>query len=487
MASLPYLLRTTDQQSADSISPWPEDESGWDTRYQFLWDAYLGKDYGADVVTAWHLFRALDDSGGEIDITSRVFRDFAFLVNTYSASVAGVYPGPVLEAYENAGGRLNGGEAIWRRSMVRANVGSWAKMAAVFGHGGWEVVRRNSVKPYSTQLVWRDAREFRIYYDETKTRVTKVVIEVGYIDQDELKKFNGVLDSPPIHTYRRVLTPAEVLVYRDEKQMPDESGMHGLGVVPFGHAVWSPWTEPERGLPAGAPLDRALAMMDSVMAMARAIGNRNAAPMGVLIGAKLASNQAGRVGQVYQGLPVGADFKYLETDMGGVGRMMDLAKDIHEHVRRTDPAYIFGDSSSAESGEAKGYRSAAFEAAVHDIRTRFYGALTEATEMALAMEDNRAYDPANDGLTVDLPPILPRSMGAEVKAYSEVKGDMKRADRVRFLQRVGMIPSDADPDEYANEVADETAEAAGMYTGGGETAQPEPPLPPPDPTTGDAP
>lgn len=462
---LNFLNRSAEEQSSDAASPWPEDESGWQSRYQILWDAYLGKDYGADVIKHWHLFRAIDDAGGEIDATYRVFRDFAFLVNTYSASVAGVHPGPVLESKGDKP-RLDAGELIWRRSGVLPRVGGWAKMTGVFGHGGWEVVRTNARKPYATQLVYRDARECRVYYDATKTRLVKVVIEVGYVDEAELKALNGVTDSPILHTYRRVLTPTRVDVYRDGRLVAEESGEHGLGAVPFAHAVWIPFTEPEHGLPSGAPLDRAVAMMDSVMCMARAIGNRNAAPMGVLKGAKLSANNAGKVGNVYHGIPADGSFEYLETDMAGVGRMLEVAAHIHEHIRRTDPAYIFGDSSAAESGEAKAYRAAAFEAAVSDIRTRFYGALTTATEMAVASDAGRPYVPDDDALVVNLPGILPRSVAADVRAYSEVKGDMRRADRVRWLQRVGFVPPEHDPEAYAAEVGDEQAEAAGMYNGG---------------------
>jgi hypothetical protein len=260
----------------------------------------------------------------------------------------------------------------------------------------------------------------------------------------------GVSATPRTVRVRRELTAERIDVYRDGVHVLAESGIHKLGRVPIAHVTWTPWTEPEHGLPVGHPLDKALAMIDSVLCMARAVGNRHAAPILTLVGAKLGTgaNSVGKLGRVYHGLPVGAKLDTLEPSMEGVGRMLEVAESIRQHIRMTEPAYIFADSSGTESGEAKGFRSAAFEATVHDIRSRFYGALLEATQMAVCMDGDALFDPDVKHLTVDLPAILPRNVGAEAKTYVDVRADLHPEDQVRFLQRIGLVPPDRDPAEY---------------------------------------
>lgn len=485
---MPLATVTPETAARDAASSYPLTEEGWSARYEMLWQAYVGGDYTADMVKVWHLFRAVDDAGDEIDATYRVTRDFQFLCNIYAASVAGISPGPVLEdidpseedyptaaAYEAEEARREAtmalGEAVWRRSRVLSRVGGWAKVCAALGDGYWEPVRMSETVPHRTTLVWRDPRNCRVYYDATGTIIERAVVEVEVPDTTPMEGA-GVSTTPRMIRVRRELTQERIDVYRDGAHVPAESGIHKCGCVPIAHAVWSSWTEPEHGLPVGHPIDKALAMIDSVMCMARAVGNRHAAPILTLSGAKLGTgaNSVGKVGRVYHGLPTGAKLDTIEPTMDGVGRMLEVARSIWEHIRMTEPAYIFSDSAGTESGEAKGYRSAAFEAAVHDIRARFYGALLEATEMAVCMDTDTMYDPDACYLTVDLPPVLPRNVGADVKSYVDVRADLHPDDRVRFLQRIGMIPPDEDPTEYAAELADMTGDAPMVDGAGGDMA-----------------
>lgn len=452
---------TTSDWERQAASAWPSDEAGWDARYEMLWDAYTAKPYGNGIIKAWHLFRALADSGEEQDVTMRVHRDFQFIVNAYAPAVAGVGSGvgPVLEEARD-GADLEVGEVIWRRSKVGAFIESWAKTAAALGSGGWEVVGTQRAAPYAPQLVWRDPRCTRVIYDDTRTRIDRVVYESTTLTESAVRKVDQRLDSPAIETYRRVLTPERVEVYRNEKPVPEESYAHKLGRVPYTHVVWEPWTEPEHGLPAGHPLDLAVAMADSIHCQIRAIGTRMGNPIGVLKGAKLgtAAHDAWRLGNILSGLPPDGDFSYAEIK-SSISELLKALDALLSHIRETEPAYLFADSAASESGEAKSYRAALFESRVGSIRHRFHGALAEATEIALAFSAGRAY--AEEGLyRVDLPPVLPRNTKAEVDTYVQLRGDLRPADRVRFLQRIGVVPKDADPEEYARAAQDEGGAAA---------------------------
>ena len=452
--------QTPDDAARDAASSYPSTEEGWTARYRMLWEAYTSADYTADLVKLWHLFRAVDDANQEIDATYRVTRDFQFLVGIYSASVAGISPGPVLEDMEDAPeGTLEAAESVWRRSRVLSRVGAWARVCAALGGGFWEPVRMTAELPHRTTLVWRDPRTCRVFYDDTQTTIERAVVEVDVPDTEPMAG-GGVSATPRMVKIRREIGPVRIDVYRDGVKDEAASGPHNLGRPPISHATWTPWTEPEHGLPVGHPLDKALGMIDSILCMARAVGNRHAAPILALYGAKLGTtaNTVGKVGRVYHGLPKDAKLDTLEPTMDGVGRMLEVANSVREHIRMTEPAYIFSDSAGTESGEAKGYRSAAFEASVHDIRSRFYGALLEATQMAVCMDADTLYDPDVTHLTVDLPPILPRNVGAEVKSYVDVRADLAPADRVRLLQRLGFVPPDQDADDYAALVSDLTGD-----------------------------
>lgn len=459
MADGAFALTEAEFQQ-QAASAWPNDEAGWDYRYSMLWDAYIGAPYGEGLVKMWHLFRAVSDNGEEQDVTMRVHRDFQFIVNAYAAPVAGVSSagGPVLEvARDQFRPSLPAAEQVWRRSAVAANVERWAKSCAVFGSGGWEIVNTSPSPPYAPQLVWRDARCIRVHYDDTRTRIERVIYEAAVVDPAQLAKVDLRLDQPAITTYRRVLTPTRVEVYRDEKPVPEESYAHGLGRVPFVHVVWEPWTEPEHGLPAGHPLDLAVAMSDSIHCQIRAIGTRMGNPLLVVKGAKLggqgSSHSLYRLGNTLSNLPADGGVEYAEIQ-SSINQLLEAVRELRAHVRETEPAYLFADSSAAESGEAKSYRAALFEARVAAIRARFHGGLCAATEIALDVSARRPS--AEEGMfTSDLPPALPRNVSAEVATYSLVRDDMKKADRVRYLQRIGMIPADADPDEYALTTEDE--------------------------------
>lgn len=477
---IPSLFQRTAAEAAeDAMSAYPEDEAGWIDRYDTLWAAYVGKAYTPEEILVHKLFKAVDDDGKLLDVTQRVHRDFQFLVRTYAGAAIGA-PGPVLEADE--AGALAVGEAIWKRSRVGARIEGWAKTCGALGDFGWEIARRSRTEPY--MLLPRDPRVARVYYDATCTRIERVVISVGYVEPGEMSGHDGVVNTSVPHQWRRELTDRAVTTWRDGVLVPEESGPHTLGVVPFVHVCWEPWTEPEHGLPAGHPIDKAMAMMDSIHCQIRAVGARHGNPVGVAKGFKLGgANDVGMLGRVINGVPVGGSFEYAEPSADVVGKLLDAIDKLQSHVRQTDPAYIFGDAGGGqESGQAKGYRAAAFENAVSGIRGRFFGGLTEAIELCACATARRPYDPDHQPYRVDLPPILPRNVQAEVSTLDLVKDRIKREDYTRHLQRLGFIDPELDPVAYASEVEDEVAaRAQAMFVDPAEGGPPDGAPPPKGP------
>jgi hypothetical protein len=68
------------------------------------------------------------------------------------------------------------------------------------------------------------------------------------------------------------------------------------------------------------------------------------------------------------------------------------------------------------------------------------------------MDERREYDEDQSYLVVSAPPVLPVNQAEEMalvdKAYST--GGLRRQDYVAHLQRIGIVPSQMDPSEYAD-------------------------------------
>lgn len=440
-------LYPANTKALSSRFAFPQTHEEWLERYSWLEDAYLGEAYSQGDVTALHLFRALDTAGDEIATTRRLTRDVQHVVDTDAQALS---QGLVLELDGDDAKRLAEGAAIWRAGGTTEQVGTWARRCVSLGDVFIEPVRRQEKRPYGVRLIGYDPRQVRtVYDDQTGTVIVEATITTDYYEPP--KPGESVRDQVA-HAYRRVLTPTEIAVTLDGEPVEEESGPHGLGVVPLAHAQCIPWTDPDHGLWAAVGLESALAYVDSVLTQAFAVGNRYGNPLLVVRGAKLtATSDVHKFGRVISGVPADGSVEIVEASLEQIRALLAAADQARAMARETLPEFLFTDAGASASGRALNFRASAFAAKVRDMRDRFYGALTTATAYAVAMEADRPYDPDDAAFRVDAPPALPVNTAEEVEVLHGIldHDGLTHADYVRHLQRLGIVPRDADPDEYA--------------------------------------
>lgn len=437
------------------FDPYPDNEDGWKNLYDFRWQCFLQYPYSADTQKKEHLFRAFDDQGNEIDQTRRLFRFFGFICETDARALAPVL---VLEGRD-----LPAGEAVWRRSRLSEQFGVWAYELTVLGDGWVEAVRMSPKPPYKTRLVHYDPRHVTPFYDvETGTELERLEIEIDYMDRPLQ---DGIPGEETTHSYRRVLTRTRIEVYRNGELIPAESGEHGLGEVPAVQLRCIPWDRSGHSLCAASGVERALMFMDSLVTQGKAIGTRWANPTTIYYGFKVGDpSSAAAFGRVINGAPEKGRAEHLEAKTASIDQLLKLHQEIAAHIREVSPEFLFSDSGARESAEARSLRGNAFEAKMLDMRGRNYSALCRAIGMAVAMEERQRWDPDRyDRFRIDAPPVLPRNVKAELEALDLVRNDLKRSDRVRHLQRLGLVDATVDPEKYAAEVQDEQAATASQF------------------------
>jgi hypothetical protein len=461
----------TDGRYAD-LSAYPKTEQGWKDRYDRLWCAYLSEPYDNAEIKAFHLFRALDDDNAEIDVTRRVFSLYRFITEI---DVGGILGGRVALEVED-GLKVDGadmgddaraalllaGEAVWKRSLVNERIEPWVRTTAALGDYVIEAVRMKGQKPYGTTLVGYDPREVTLYYDQiTGTRIVKAVISKGYTGSDTVAPDRVIDDGVP-HTYRREITETRIDVWIDNVKREDLSGEHNAGTIPVVHLQFTPFTEPDHGLPAANGIDQAVMMCDSLATQARAIGNRTANPIGYVAGAKLAENSSiTKFGRWLSGLPADAKVGYVETGGNAVDQLRAQIDQLLNHIQRTSPEFMFADNETNVSGESLTYKAAAFENKVGNARTRIFGGICRITAIAVAMDADQPADVERIVYKIDAPPVLPRNAKTELEMLNTVRDRITKGDYVRHLQRLNIVGLHEDPEDYAERVAAETAGAGG--------------------------
>lgn len=443
--------------------PYPETEEGWRGLYDLRWSMYLLHPYSAAIQQREHLFRAFDDSGNEIDQTRRIFRYYSFISDTDARALHGGRL--TLETYDTAPGRakapqLLAGEAVWKRSRVDAFFPKWARMLCPLGDYYLEAVRMSPTPPYRTQIVGYDPRTVTVVYDaETGTQIVEARICLDHQDAGESMDRTG---SPTVHRYERILTRTHVEVLRDGVRI--SYAPHGLGVPPIVHLQALPWDQPEHSLPAPAGVERALMILDGLATQGKAIGNRYAQPTLVTYGFKLgAGSSVARFGRMIDGAPKDGKAEYLESALASMPHILDYMKEMHAHIRDTSPEFLFASDAARESAEARSMRGDAFRAKMEEMRAGVFAGLAEVTAMAVAMDEARPFDLGTVPYRIEAPPVLPRSIKVEVETLNLIQADMKRSDRIRALQRLGLVSNEHDPEAYVAEVMDETADRASQF------------------------
>jgi hypothetical protein len=466
----PQLLTFPTRDTRTDVSAYPSTELGWADCYERRWACYIGEAYSVGEVKAFHLFRALDENNAEIDQTRRIFNLTKFIVDT---DVGGVLGGRVAlevedgheEGEEARAALLLAGEAVWKRSLVVERAEGWVRSTAVMGDEYLEAVRTNTTKPYRTTLVAYDARNVTPTYDqETGTRLIRAVINANYFDEDTVAH-DGTIEQGALHTYRREVDATEIRVYVDGAFRADLSGPHGAGEIPVVHLQWAPFTSPEHGLPAASGIEQAVMMLDSFATQGKAISTRFANPIGWVAGAKLPDgSDIHKFGRMFSG-PADMKAGYLEPSGSTIQQLAEQIRQILDYLQDTEPEFLFADAGINVSAEAKAFKAAAYENKIGNARVRIFAGLARVTAIAVAMDLDQAVDIERIPFRIDAGPILPRNVKSEVEILNSVRDLLTPGDRVRHLQRLGMVGLHEDPEEYAARAA--AANGVPAATGGG--------------------
>jgi len=465
---------TNEGAQSTRIRQFPETHEEWRDWQCRLHDAYLGVPYSLGEIQGWHLFRALDTSGNILAETRRLTRDIAFVVDTDTTALAGaswsLEPQDGTEGGDNAA--VEAGLEVWRRSRVQQQKARWAKTAATMGSVVIEAVGMSPERGNrQTTLVAYDPRWCRLEYDvETGTELQRVVVEFEYFDEGEVRDGRFV-ENPVQHTYTREITRSEVTVWVDGEVQDGESGPHGQTVVT---AVHLPFlllpSDPCHGLWAAPGLEHSLSNVDSLLTQVAAIGNRHANPLLTVWGAKLegGGGDVFQHGRIINGLPVGGDARYIEASLTGVSALLQAAEQAREQAKATLPEFLFTEAGANSSGSALNFRAAQFVAKMEEVRGRWFDAVAQITEVAIAMDTGTAWDPDDRLLRVSAPPVLPVNMTEELANLVSLMGEklLTKRDAVTRLQRLGWVPDDRDVDEYLAELqTDRQGEVDASETG----------------------
>lgn len=429
----------------------PSTHEGWVQRYGWLQSCYEGEPYTVSEIKALGLFRALNDRDEVIAETRRLTRDVSHIVDTDARAMASGIR--LVNARDSAASRAleAAGNEVWKRSKMRAKLGAWARSTASMGDVGIEAVRRNATRPYDSILVGHDPRSYQCIYDDTGLELEQVIIRAPRFER--VSVVNGqVVDPDRLGQYLRVIDRDKVEVWIDGAYREDLSGEHGLGAVPFVHVPFTPLlADPGYGLWSAQGLDMALAMIDSFMTQVQAVGARHGNPL--LYGKGFRIGSGGNelaLGRAMTGIPVGGEIGYLEATMTGLDTLLKAAQQARMDSRATCPEFLFSEAGASASGAALNFWASAFVSKMEEVNDRWFAALIQATEMALAMDAGREWEPTED-LTIQAPPVLPVETASEFRTAIDARneGALTRGDLIRHLQRLGIVPDDADPDVYA--------------------------------------
>lgn len=449
-AVLAYLADPADAERYSTSYSYPTTTSGWKTRYEQLRRIYLVGDYSTAEREYWKLFEARDTDDKKIDWTRRFFSIGAFLVNTDARALTGGRALLELPRGVTSGALLTAGEAIWRRSSMALQLPMAAKMTACLGDYWVEAVRTKRTKPYGTTLCFYAPELVTPVYDDANpTIVRSVVIEYASVPADAYAA--GSNDASDY--VKRTITETGVTVEINGRVDESYSGEHRSGVCPVAHLQWMPFDTYEHSLSAMHGLDVPLMHLDSAMCQSGAALTRFGNPVLVITGARSAEPaDIGRLGRMLFLPNDKASAAYLETARSMIGDSLDRIKAVMDHLRETRPEFLFANSGAGESGAARSFLAAAFSSQINEVRGHWFDALQQITGIAVAMDANEPYDLEKHAFAIDAPPPLPVDVVGEVDALYKASADLKREDRVRRLQTLGLLDPSHDPVKYAAEI-----------------------------------
>lgn len=468
-----------------AIKPLPQTHEEWTLKMEVQEAWYDQARYTADESATGNLFRAEREDGTLIIETKRLTRDIQFVVD---ADRKLLFKGLTIEVVPTGNDAadaayLEAAVAVWTRSQGVEQSAEWGLLLCKRG--------TMYLAPVLHPVGMGEKKAFIVGYDPVHVRTVfsptglpimdKASIKLMWRDALELAP-DGELSSNPIqHTSVRLMGPRtvelEVLDAEGELEVRDvafpmwittfingvvedeQSGDPGIGPhVPLVQLKFQPSGQPEWGLWACHGMEPALASIDSLWTMIQAGGARYGNPTLFLFGARLDEegiDSAQRFGRMFHGMDSEARAEYLEASMSGAVLLLSAVQDQRKAIRETLPEFLFLDSGANSSGKALSFRASELVSKIEEIRDRIYPCIARALEMAVSMDTGVEYTPDTRRLKITAGPVLPVDTAALIESLAKVDSmsAIQRVDVVRHLQRVGLVPIEADPVEYAEALA----------------------------------
>jgi hypothetical protein len=436
---------------------YPTTHEGWIERYEWLMRRIIQMPYSVNDLKRFRMFRALDSSGNELDVTRPVLGAVGFVARQGARACGGAQQ--VLSPSEKVTGSREQwndlGDSIWRRSRWKRQKDIAARSYAGLGDVFIEAVRLDAKPPYRPVIAFRDPRCVQVEYDTDTYQLKKAIIKIKTFEGIEVDAITGLSTrKQALQTYVRVLTPESITVYRNGELSASESGPHGLGVVPLVHVPFETWGDYlYHGLPCYHGLTWAAVVADSGWSQAKAIATRYANPKWFGAGIDLSNAQdLDKFGRILSTASPDATLNLLEASLSQIGPVLDLIEKVTTAKSHQYPEFLFAEAGANASGEALKMLGTAYEAKYKPARAAFFDAIAEVTEMAAMLSLLRPFEDL--GLyTVSAEPLLPVDVEREIRILTSIAPNLKRVDVTRRLQELNVgIPADADPEVYAVEV-----------------------------------
>ncbi len=430
------------------------DVGAWREEYQRRRRAYLGEPYTVGEVKELHLFRLYNRTQAQDSLkTRRITRDYKFVCDTDAAAL--LAGGLNVRTDDPAAQEF--ADRTWRWSRVNDHLHRWCLCHAVDGDTFLEVMRVPRGAATVVQLVRYPPEYCNPFYDATGTYLERVVVEYE-TERPQMLDAEGEWQGGEVVKVVREITNSTIRVWVDGvEQAPGENGAgeHGLGVVPFVHVGFAPFSDPERSLNAGHAIDETLATLDSLLTQMQAIGNRYADPIPLFIGAFLsdADKTSWQQGNAIS-LPEGVTVEMLTGDLSNYQTLANVVQEERNALRQALPEFVFAEAGAAASGAALTTRAHAFSMKMEPVRMRFWRALAVALGYALAMSADTMWDPnTHDVYTVEGGPVFPADKAAALTLRTAAldAGLLRPVDVVRWEQAAGIVDADLDPETYTRQ------------------------------------
>jgi hypothetical protein len=449
----------------------PETPEEWASEYERRRRVAYGEPYTIGEHISFQIFRAIDDSTAEYSPQSIALREDDSIRFVQRVNASALFRGePSIQAADEDDSRMAAAEKVWMDTKPKKQSKVWADMISSQGELPMEAVR---FADDVVRLVAYDPSMCTWTYDaETSSILLSLEVVAPYLEQETDAR--GEVQPGVMRQYKRVVTAERIDVWIDGDHDLEKSGEHGIkdgqgkGVIPASVMLWQPMpADPTHGVPSSHGMDAAVARIDSMSAQMDAVSKRYANPYPVIKGAKVTDPNVFKFGRLASGLPVDASMEYLEPTMTGLREIREEKQNKRTAIQDTRPEFIFHGAGAGASGEALKVRAAQFEGQVSEVRGTVFSELARLVEIGVAYATGATYDPADNWLVVDAPPVLPPDNKALLETYAaaDTLKIIKRADMVAGLQQVGLVPNDVDAAEYAAELEDATGlRAAGFFT-----------------------